>query len=641
MSFASLASAVVDSYHGQYPNDCPVDCAAVGRDPANWSRLHHLRELKSCDQPIIFDLNVQGLVDDPETIISIRACTSQTLPSSNSSLPAPQIVQQSNIASLQQAPLASEGCGTLTAKYQVTSELGIRSRTHISSSPPSLDDVALAIKQIISYFNNDARCGTSLIFSKVSSAVVGVYSGAQVSKSSAAIMTDAFRGYFQQGSTSLQVCSPNNASFTFGAYASASVDIAETQEAVKSWTNGLCLNATSRMSTDRASLEVHLLVPTLISDSNSTAVSNQNTTSLVRRSSLQGRGDCDAKQVEAGNDCGVLADRCHIPGNDIYKYNPQPNFCSTLKPGQWYCCSSGSLPDKVPRPDKDGNCYAYPVGTGDSCSGIAISFGITEDDIMNFNKNTWGWSGCGPTHLQAHQIICLSQGEPPMPQQLPDVTCGPQVMGTKKQPGVKLADLNPCPLNACCDVWGYCGTTAEFCTPTPADTGAPGTAQPNTNGCISNCGTDLVNNGAAPGSFIKLGYYEAFNYNRACLHMKPQDIPTGYSHIHFAFGTVTKDFAVDISTVSAQFSHFKQISGFKKVLSFGGWDFSTGPDTFQRFRDATRPENRVTFVNNLINFMNEVRNISLHIRFYFPQRNQLTCHSTILTVSILIGSIQV
>jgi hypothetical protein len=33
------------------------------------------------------------------------------------------------------------------------------------------------------------------------------------------------------------------------------------------------------------------------------------------------------------------------------------------------------------------------------------------------------------------------------------------------------ADLNPCPLNACCDVWGQCGITPEFCTNSTEDGG--------------------------------------------------------------------------------------------------------------------------------------------------------------------------
>lgn len=87
---------------------------------------------------------------------------------------------------------------------------------------------------------------------------------------------------------------------------------------------------------------------------------------------------------------------------------------------------------------------------------------------------------------------------------------------------VHLANLNPCLLNACCDIWGQCGIISDFCTAAPADTGAPGTAQPGSNGCISNCGTQIVSS-AAPESFVKIGYFEAWNSQRPCLHMWVSD----------------------------------------------------------------------------------------------------------------------
>lgn len=35
--------------------------------------------------------------------------------------------------------------------------------------------------------------------------------------------------------------------------------------------------------------------------------------------------------------------------------------------------------------------------------------------------------------------------------------------GTQKPTnGTKLADLNPCPLNVCCNIWGQCGYVPVF-----------------------------------------------------------------------------------------------------------------------------------------------------------------------------------
>jgi hypothetical protein len=62
-----------------------------------------------------------------------------------------------------------------------------------------------------------------------------------------------------------------------------------------------------------------------------------------------------------------------------------------------------------------------------------------------------------------------------MPAPVDAAICGPQVPGTKPPAaGISLASLNPCPLNACCDIWGQCGTMLEFCTISTSSTGAPG-----------------------------------------------------------------------------------------------------------------------------------------------------------------------
>ncbi|KAL7923815.1 hypothetical protein ACQKWADRAFT_325558 [Trichoderma austrokoningii] len=274
------------------------------------------------------------------------------------------------------------------------------------------------------------------------------------------------------------------------------------------------------------------------------------------------RAPCRTVEVHGGDSCASLASRCGISGNELVKFNPQTKLCSTLKPKQHLCCNAGTMPDFRPQPQLDGTCNSYQIGQNDDCFDLAEAHFLKQKDIEDFNKNTWGWAGCA--HLQVGQLICLSKGTPPMPAPVQGTVC---------------ADFNPCPLNACCDAWGFCGTTSDFCT-----------AKPGTNGCISNCGMKITNNGKAPDEFKTIGYYEAFDQLRICLRMGVEEIPPNkYSHIHFAFATLRK---------------FTKMKGFKKILSFGGWSFSTDQDTFQLFRDATKKENRIVFVNNLINFLN-------------------------------------
>lgn len=83
------------------------------------------------------------------------------------------------------------------------------------------------------------------------------------------------------------------------------------------------------------------------------------------------------------------------------------------------------------------------------------------------NADTWGWQGCGNIFLGMK--ICLSTGTPPFPATVPNAVCGPQVNDTAPDSDVAgWANLNQCPLNACCNIFGQCGITSDFCVPNPA-----------------------------------------------------------------------------------------------------------------------------------------------------------------------------
>lgn len=197
-------------------------------------------------------------------------------------------------------------------------------------------------------------------------------------------------------------------------------------------------------------------------------------------------GTCKTQSVVSGDSCSSLASKCGLKPADFTTLHPASTFCSTLQVGQRVCCTHGVLPDITPKPNSDGSCAVYTVKSGDGCSIIAASYGITQANIETFNKKTWGWNGCSA--LLPAEKICLSTGTPPFPDSVSNAVCGPQVPGTKK-PASGTSDtwasLNPCPLNVCCNVWGQCGATDDFCVINPASTGAPGTTLPGKNACKS------------------------------------------------------------------------------------------------------------------------------------------------------------
>lgn len=315
---------------------------------------------------------------------------------------------------------------------------------------------------------------------------------------------------------------------------------------------------------------------------------------------------CSTTQVISGDSCGALVTRCGITSSQFYEYNPQPNLCSTLAVGQYICCSAGSLPNLAPPPNEDGSCATYLVKKGDNCNQIASAHTpLTANQIEQYNEDTWGWVGCAG--LQADQNICLSTGTPPFPAPVDGTICGPQVPNTvQPTDGTNWASLNPCPLNACCNIWGQCGTFPEFCTITNSSTGNPGTAAPHTNGCISNCGVDVVYSPTPPAEFRSVGYFEAFNSERPCLNMDVSQIDQSlYTHVHYGFGDITPDFNITGGDYNDQFTKFLKLDRVKRIVSFGGWDFSTNPSTYMIFREAVKPTNRALFALNIVQFLND------------------------------------
>ncbi|KXJ93845.1 glycoside hydrolase superfamily [Microdochium bolleyi] len=319
---------------------------------------------------------------------------------------------------------------------------------------------------------------------------------------------------------------------------------------------------------------------------------------------LAPRADCNAIYGGTAPTCQGLSGRCGITIANLQRFNPRLN-CNAIYPGQKVCCNAGTMP--IPVNQADGTCSVYTVQSGDYCALIAARLGLTVQQLEGFNNGkTWGWTGCNG--IQPGMRICQSGGTRLMPQQIAGKQCGPQVVGTMKPPSasIDIANLNPCPLNGCCSIFGYCGVTEDFCVATRGPTGNPGTAAPGTNGCISNCGLNVVNNAQPPASFRKIGYFQAYNYAaRPCLNMNVTNTPSDVTHLHFSFATLSSAFDVIISAdMRDQFALFKTMTTTKKILVIGGWTFSTSPSTYMIFRNMVATDANInTAVNKIGNFL--------------------------------------
>ncbi|VZH92031.1 unnamed protein product [Fusarium fujikuroi] len=546
---------------------CPQPCSIAGNDPANWTQLHSLEELAGCSLPMLFALNVENDYSESATLYT---CVTET---SSTQTKRDEVTKVQARAAESSVSLASN-CGAEKATVKTTSAFG---RAVLRSG----NNVAAAAGLLAEYLDNEATCGTTILFAKSGSSIAGAYVGGEVQKDSASNILRQSASRLQKGVQAFQVCNANDKTAqTIGLYAADNVNGLEAvQNAVRTWSHGQCV---SIAQASKESINLGVLTTTTVKARD---VELRSRFAGVE-SLLTPRADCKAIQVVSGDSCASLAKKCKVTTANFNKYNPAKNFCSTLAPKQWVCCSAGTLPDKTPQPSKDGTCFIYKIKSGDGCYSLGQNFGITQKFIEDVNKNTWGFAGCN--RLQLGQPICLSKGKNPMPLAIAGAVCGPQKPGSKKPSSAKtgwdLANMNPCPLNACCSGYGFCGITSEFCTNTTAKGGAPGTSQPNTPGCIGNCGTKIVGNTKKPAKFLNVGYFQGYNLGRPCLNMdvtKLSEVTTPYTHIHFAFAGLKSDFSVLLQPdVRAQFLKFKEVKGsFKKIISFGGWAGSTDAST--------------------------------------------------------------
>lgn len=465
----------------------------------------------------------------------------------------------------------------------------------------SYDDIITSLRSTQTFLKDALNCEESIIYGYTRGTVVGVYAGPEIQNRGIAsglvqetidsLAAAASKGNGAPTRQVTQVCGGGrNSNHAVGIVIDPFGDLAWAQKALRSWSEAKCVSEpASPGAANVASRGVE--IPTIVKKVES------------RSGRLSSRAVCHSLQAAYGDTLESLASSCQVSVRDFIRYNDlRVDSDWTPTPYQWLCCSSGpkvAARDQGPRPD--GTCATYIIQNQDTCSGIAAKEGIRQGDIYAFNQDTYGWGGCNS--LFPGMRICISSGTPRLPAPNKDAVCGPTMPGTQSPTGdEKVEDLNPCPIKACCNIWGNCGVDIDFCIPTESETGNPGTAAPNTNGCVQNCGLDLVT-GSAPDEFIKVGYFEAFNVDRECLRMSPKNIPSSYTHVHYAFANITTAWEVSLGDYADVFKEFKALKGPKRVVAFGGWAFSTAASTYQYFREGTKSANRAAFASAVVDFV--------------------------------------
>ncbi|KND91669.1 PI-PLC X-box domain-containing protein [Tolypocladium ophioglossoides CBS 100239] len=289
----SLAQAGVDTPLRQ-TDGCPKP---FGSDPSQWTQYRSLEDLGRCDKPMVFDLDVQNLVSNTDTHIIIRACSPGRGKGSSS------MVVNAGSNSI------ADNCGAKTKPVKATVQTW-GSTARISSSVAN-NDISSAASQIDAYLPSQASCGSSITFAKSGNAVVGLYAGADVHRASASALVQMFQAQAKDGNFMLQFCETNSAAdVTVGIFGGAFSDLGKVQDAVKTWTNGGCIQ-TQGSSSD--SFDIDLFVSSTGSSKRTESNARRRKHALNKRAS---NGDTpvanDSRASLVPCDTGVegLIDKC-------------------------------------------------------------------------------------------------------------------------------------------------------------------------------------------------------------------------------------------------------------------------------------------------------------------------------------------
>ncbi|CAG8961706.1 hypothetical protein HYFRA_00006246 [Hymenoscyphus fraxineus] len=646
-----------------YPDqhDCPLPCV----DYANihsWISYLSVKRLQRCKEPMLLQLSVTQHLEDPSSHTLIRSCAlegqssdSVTSPVNSSSnlQPVENPKKGSDLfqGSLDVAPACS------FAGSPVEAELGV-----IASSGGGIGgNVEDILKGLQKFFDTPDNCDESFAFAYHGQTVASVYIGPGLGKSTVSSALEALSKSWEgivlaSNRTVAQLCGSGRdstqilgvafdttgdlgASFPFNLFICTGRTKSSLEKMAAQWNNGNCVEQADlipRLDLSIKAFDISRSAATNSSNDNSTSssrtviarkVNGQKRSELIKNSeNLQKRATCSYIKVVSGDGCSSLVSRCKISAADFTKFNPKSNLCSTLQAGDYVCCSAGD-PYTEPKPDPpkqgaNGICATHLIQNGDSCDALAKQYGVTVAELEKWNKGkTWAWTEC--KNMLLGYNMCLSDGRAPLPPPQAGAECGPIVPGTLQPDSTtSIADLNPCPLKACCSNWGFCGVFPAHCDIHKPEGGGPGSKLDGfENTCVSNCGNDIKQNSGAPATFSRVGYYSSFNLERDCLWLSAKNANTdgSYTHIHWAFAEINSSSWKPVIKESkdGQWKEFKELKNVKRIVSFGGWAASTEAATYNIIRSAIIT-NRNLFASNLATFANEEGIDGIDIDWEYP-----------------------
>ncbi|KAF4450549.1 glycoside hydrolase family 18 protein [Fusarium austroafricanum] len=623
--------ADINTYHPDQ-HDCPPSCVDY-TNTHSWIPYFSVERLDRCQEPLLLQFSISQPLGNPGSTTLIRSCSI----ASNSSSIGGSIKNPKKGKDLFQGGRLATAPACMIDGDPVDDVLRLGTSSTKSDKQTAVKASKL-LQGMKKFFEAKDNCDEKFLFAYHQQVVAGVYIGAGLGKVTAKSALGSLAGHIQTSNsfaneTIVELCGKGRRpDRVFGISVDTTGNLAAVQNKALQWSKGIsAFQGDISPSESLRGVKVFDIagitdisdVPPAIGTPTPTPTPNVQRRSLFSRfSDLGKRAVCRHIPVEDGDSCTSLSVRCGIRGADFLKYNPQKNLCSSLNEGDHVCCSSGNAykPD-TPKPGANGICATHLIDNGDTCAKIAKKYSVTVKQLESWNKGkTWAWTDCNNLLLKYN--MCVSSGSAPMPPPQKGTECGPLVPGTSppKDSSTSLADLNPCPLKACCSNWGFCGVFPDHCKDNAPEGGGPGSKKKGfQNTCVSNCGNNIKENSGPPKEFGRIGYYEAYNLERDCLWLKAKDANTdgSYTHIHWAFASIDpQTWKPVIDKGKDEWSSFKKLKA-KRIVSFGGWDDSTKPDKYQIIRSAIIA-NRELFAANLAKFAEEEDIDGIDIDWEYP-----------------------
>ncbi|KAH7007283.1 hypothetical protein EDB80DRAFT_842547 [Ilyonectria destructans] len=555
---ADLVRCAINLDGSQAPDqhDCPPPCV----DYANihsWIPYLSVQRLSRCKAPMLLQLSVSQPLDVEDSTILIRSCTL------GSHSTAAKIIDETPVDNPKKEDTLVQDGSLNVAPACIISGTPVSTKLSIGKGDPgngNKEHIASLLGGIKNFFSTKDNCDEKFVFAYYQQTVASVYIGPGLGKPTVKSALDALGEHISAGGsasnqTVAELCgNGRKPQQVFGAVIDTTGDLAA--GAVQAAGQFLDVRVFDLAAEDADLVDAHTTPSTPSPTPAPTSAPRGLAVRLLgpwKRSELEKRAVCKYAQVEDGDSCTTLSVR---------------NVCATLKAGDYVCCSAGDpYKPAAPEPNADGTCKSHLIENGDSCDALAKKHGVTVKDIEKWNaKTTWVWTNC--KSILVGYNMCVG------------AECGPLVPGTKppKDNSTSLADLNPCPLKACCSNWGFCGVFPDHRKINAPLDGAPGTRNP----------------GFQNTYFGRISYYETFDIERNCLQIGKPVIKQG------------KD----------QWADFKKLKE-KRILSIGGWADSTEPGKFNIIRSAIL-QNRKTFANNLAQFAKDEGIDGIDIDWEYP-----------------------